>query len=285
VGSIAHEILHAAGLYHEQSREDRDGFVKINFGNIEDGKSHNFDKHVTNATDIGTYNYGSIMHYPAGAFSKNGNPTIEVKIPPGTTSTVIGQRTEISAGDRAAINTLYPNALGCSCDNTTEDCVFINWQNVQARRVNGRWKVVDGNHWAYDTDQSQAEANMIVKIIKQYKIDQSCFVGRPNPPFAYIKANNQSPRGALQGEDCISFNPATLEVRLVNGNYTITDGSSLIYSFGSKQNEAMKALCIIKKYGFTKSCYVGRPGPSMQYLRKDSKFIRIPYTKAFALDY
>lgn len=102
-GSTIHEIGHAYGLWHEQSREDRDSHVTIHWQNIQSGKEHNFNQHISDGDDIGAYDYGSIMHYPKWAFSKNGNDTITTK-PPGTP---IGQRSGLSAGDIAAIHAMY----------------------------------------------------------------------------------------------------------------------------------------------------------------------------------
>ncbi|MCA9840029.1 MAG: hypothetical protein KC422_24175 [Trueperaceae bacterium] len=103
-GTLIHEMGHAIGLWHEQSREDRDGKVKILWENIKSGKEGNFNKHVSDGFDIGNYDYGSIMHYGTTSFSKNGLPTIET-IPAGIP---IGQRNGLSTGDLSAVNKLYP---------------------------------------------------------------------------------------------------------------------------------------------------------------------------------
>ena len=76
LGSNMHEILHAMGFWHEQSRPDRDSFVTIHEENIKNGEAHNFQKR-TEIDSMGTiYDYESIMHYSSRAFSKNGLRTI-----------------------------------------------------------------------------------------------------------------------------------------------------------------------------------------------------------------
>jgi hypothetical protein len=97
---------HAVGLWHEQSREDRDKYVKILWENMDSSKSYNFSQMIFNGDDISVYDYGSVMHYPATAFSKNGKYTIET-IPAGI---AIGQRSALSARDIAAVRAMYPKA-------------------------------------------------------------------------------------------------------------------------------------------------------------------------------
>jgi hypothetical protein len=104
LGPAIHEIGHALGLWHEQSRSDRDEFIEIIAENIIPGRQTQFSKHILDGTDLGEYDFGSIMHYPENAFSVNGLPTIRVK---GGQS--IGQRKGLSNGDIAAVRMLYPD--------------------------------------------------------------------------------------------------------------------------------------------------------------------------------
>ncbi|MCC7029242.1 MAG: M12 family metallopeptidase [Chitinophagaceae bacterium] len=105
--TVWHELLHAAGIWHEQSRDDRDKFIQINEANLTDGAEHNFQYESGN--NQGDYDFCSIMHYSANAFSKNGQPTIECKSNNTTAPcpTCMGQRTGFSAQDIKGLDQFY----------------------------------------------------------------------------------------------------------------------------------------------------------------------------------
>jgi len=103
-GQAVHEIAHSLGLWHEQSRNDRDQYIKVLTNNVEPERLSNFDIRPM-ARVVGPYDYSSIMHYGAYDFSKTGLPTIET-IPP---NQPIGQRSMLSSGDVAGFRALYPN--------------------------------------------------------------------------------------------------------------------------------------------------------------------------------
>jgi hypothetical protein len=99
----AHELGHLIGLWHEQSRPDRDAYVQIIWENIREDHFANFNRRDREGRHEGGYDYDSIMHYSGQAFSKNGLPTII----PRDKNVIIGQREHLSAGDIAAVHTLY----------------------------------------------------------------------------------------------------------------------------------------------------------------------------------
>ena len=147
---------------------------------------------------------------------------------------------------------------------------FIPFNPAKAKAVlrNNRWKIEVDGMWLLDFGSSKAEAQQALKIIKHYKMNTQCFVGRPGPSMEFYLVNGQAPSGAMAGEDAISFNPANVQAQHVRGRWKIVDGNHWIMDFGPSEQEARQALSYILRYGFRFICFVGRPGPSMTYFRK-----------------
>ncbi|XP_055679023.1 seminal metalloprotease 1-like [Lutzomyia longipalpis] len=105
LGTIMHEFLHALGVYHQQSADNRDDYVEIIWDNIKPSKELNFQKYSTDTTtQLGVeYDYDSVMHYPKTAFTSNGKPTIVPK----KEDARIGQRMKLSEGDIAKLKLMH----------------------------------------------------------------------------------------------------------------------------------------------------------------------------------
>eukprot|EP01063_Lacrimia_lanifica_P001031 TRINITY_DN1048_c0_g1_i2.p1 TRINITY_DN1048_c0_g1~~TRINITY_DN1048_c0_g1_i2.p1 ORF type:complete len:1492 (+),score=527.54 TRINITY_DN1048_c0_g1_i2:95-4570(+) len=102
-GSV-HEIGHALGLNHEQTRNDRDEFVYINYGTLDSSVHQQFDKNQ-DGRDYGPYDYQSVVHY--NAFSFSSRKTVRSIVSPYP----VGQYNGLSEGDISNIMWMYN---GCS---------------------------------------------------------------------------------------------------------------------------------------------------------------------------
>jgi uncharacterized protein YkwD len=148
-----------------------------------------------------------------------------------------------------------------------EDCISFDVNRAVVRRYSASWKIVVGDLWLLDFGENEQEARRALAIIKHYGLNKQCFVGRPGPSLEYYLADGGAPTGSASGEDCMAFNPDRLEIRKTEGRWKIAEGKAWLLDCGSNRTEAEKALKIIRYYGFTNICYVGRPQPSLTYLR------------------
>uniref|UniRef100_A0A7E4VNW7 Zinc metalloproteinase n=1 Tax=Panagrellus redivivus TaxID=6233 RepID=A0A7E4VNW7_PANRE len=126
LGVIAHEVAHALGFWHEQSRPDRDYYVKVRWENIDRDSKGQFLKEQPSDVDNGgvPYDYGSIMHYRSKAFARFDDLfTMNTFI--SDYQRTIGQRDQLSFNDIRLMNNIYcrdtcPRRLPCQRGGYTD---------------------------------------------------------------------------------------------------------------------------------------------------------------------
>ena len=158
--------------------------------------------------------------------------------------------------------------LGALLVTTPDDCLPLHPQAVEVKQVAGQWTVVDGNQDVLAFGASQANADRAKAVIMHYGFDRICFVGRPDASMMYFTAGGEAPSGAMPGEDAVAFQLSGVVAQQVAGNWIVTDGVSRMLDFGTIKANAVHAVTIIKRYGFTHQCFVGRPNAPMMYFRK-----------------
>ncbi len=158
-GVVLHELLHAAGAFHEQSRKDRTNFVDFDLTGMSPGQSANFD--AIDEQTVGRYDYASLMHYRADAFSPYtpARPTIFCKTNGARVACpgVMGQRNGLSTGDIAGLDALYSEisrfsnggwdaTMTRNLDRTSNPGVLrgsVHWQPAEGMPILPNWR--DGN--------------------------------------------------------------------------------------------------------------------------------------------
>lgn len=132
-GATVHEIGHAMGYWHEQSRCNRDAYVQVNYSQIQSGLAYNFDKNCADGTMIGAYDYDSIMHYPKWGFAIDANACFngdltKCTIVPlnGVDPNRIGQTNGLSPKDINGMTVRYRSTFPCTSTSCKYRTGIIN---------------------------------------------------------------------------------------------------------------------------------------------------------------
>ncbi|WP_196140666.1 M12 family metallopeptidase [Aliikangiella sp. G2MR2-5] len=134
-GAAVHELGHAVGFFHEQTRTDRDNYVTIYWNNIQSGMAYNFNKMTSSdGQNYGNYDYYSIMHYRTTAFGINNAVTIW-PTQNGVDTNYMGNGSVLSATDIAAAAAIYGNGSGGG-DSYSGSLSGANDSDIQP---NGNW--------------------------------------------------------------------------------------------------------------------------------------------------
>jgi hypothetical protein len=163
-----------------------------------------------------------------------------------------------------------------------ENCVEFDPTGLTIQDLGTPTLVFNGQEIKRFANQEEAEQGLAV--IQQYGMNKQCTCGQgehidtdgaeldPEVMYYYL-VDNKAPVGEFEGEDedCLSFDPDRTFAKRVGGDWVIIEkflvGGHLMFNFGNDRASCNDAIRAIKKYGFDKTCFVGRPMPSMSYLR------------------
>jgi hypothetical protein len=102
---ICHELMHAMGRYHQHSRTDRNTYITVNYGNIDDNCESQYS--VYSSVNYLPYDFDSLMHYGQWDCSIGGQ-TMTCKPGYEEWQNQMGQRTHLSTGDIGTVEIMYP---------------------------------------------------------------------------------------------------------------------------------------------------------------------------------
>jgi len=119
-GVVTHELMHALGWLHEQSRADRDKYIKVHWDNIDESKKHNFRKCDSCDAQGQPYDTTSVMQYATWAFATNRNKPSMTKIgcpedqvwPSKESGCRLGQYDGLAKSDLVELNLMYCQDTG-----------------------------------------------------------------------------------------------------------------------------------------------------------------------------
>lgn len=189
-GNIIHEIGHTIGLYHENQRNDSAEWIML-FEETTDKRffSRNFPSIGPAGTDLGDYDFASVMHYGPFFFTNTAGKTTVETVPPGMP---IGQREALSPGDLDGVIRLYderpeftiittnPMGLRVTVDGQTfTGPRSVNWvpgsmhEVTVETQVDGDFRYLFGR-WSDDGEQTHMfEASLDTTVLTASFIEQT----------------------------------------------------------------------------------------------------------------
>ncbi len=137
-GKVIHEIGHAIGLWHEQSRIDRDDYIIFHEENANPDGISSFltyeEKGRTGAEYTSELDFNSVMLYDSYAFSINGKPTL-TKL---NGDTWEKQRDGLSIHDVLGIDKMYPPATPKKINIQSIAYKYVSSENGQKPMICNR---------------------------------------------------------------------------------------------------------------------------------------------------
>ena len=154
-----------------------------------------------------------------------------------------------------------------SAMSANSDRMPFDYRQVQLHQDHGGWKLTAGSFLVADFGGDEHAARLGLAAMQHYRFTEQCQVGAGPERFAYLLAGGQAPRGTMFGVDGEPFQPERLEVRQVEGRWTVCAGDAPLIKMGEKPEDARRVLEVIRKLQCDRLCRLGpADGKGMTFL-------------------
>jgi hypothetical protein len=127
------------------------------------------------------------------------------------------------------------------------------------------WQLWAGLKILKDFGKKEQDARTVLKLIRELHLDSRGRLGAPHAVAEYWLSKGAPPQAAPQGARTLSFDPMSLSVEQVSGQWLLRDRLRALITFGNNEAEARRALAVLAYYHFDRVGYVGEPTPTFMY--------------------
>jgi hypothetical protein len=116
-----------------------------------------------------------------------------------------------------------------------------------------------------DFGGQEDEARAALRLIRDLNLTQHGTIGGPQPVLEFWLSQGKAPEGLLTRSPTTAFNPKSLRLEQVYGQWCLRDDQRVLFVFGTQADAAREALEVIRRYEFNHVGYLGHPIPTMMY--------------------
>jgi hypothetical protein len=143
-----------------------------------------------------------------------------------------------------------------------EDLVSFDCRSAAVIWQDRHWLLVAGDRVLKDFGRQEADARIALRIVQTLGLTQRGTVGSPSPVMEYWLADGLAPSGVVTNLRLLPLDSG-LRVERIEAQWCLRDDQRVLFHFGLREEEARRALDIVRKYHFTHLGLVGRAAPSM----------------------
>jgi hypothetical protein len=148
-------------------------------------------------------------------------------------------------------------------EQLVEDLITFDDRMVELLWNGGHWQLWSGNDLLKDFGRRESDGRQALTLIRELRLTQRGTVGSPRTIMEYWLADGQAPTTMFPSLRSFPIDQHTLRTERVQGYWCVRDNNQVFFNFGTHQDEAERALAILKKYEFIRLGMIGQGTPTM----------------------